>query len=262
VATLTRDFSSFDAALVPEVDALSYGDFAADTVSGSSQFTVLLADSDKAQFGDLTLRHELESSGVSGPGVALGALSLEGMLRAANGFERLDWEIGARGQDTAIALDDQGAFASARAGIADTLFAPLLAKFERGLTSALQGGALAADATVRVNEDATNIIVPEARLRSATGETVLALSRVSYSSIGNRIVGNVLTAGADLPRITGRMEQVVGGELALRLAMEEYRAGSDWVAIPRLRLLQNAQGQYSFDGIRQAVSPSAPAARL
>ncbi len=249
---LARDFSSVDATLFTEGEGLSYGEFSVATLTGPSDLAVRLAASDDSQIGDLTLRHDLEGGEVSGPGVTIGTFAFGGTLRAGDSFERLDWELETRGAQTEIALGDESTFAAARAGVEGTLFESLLAKFERGLTNALQGGQLAADASIRIDEGITNVIIPEARLRSGSGETVLALSRVSYSSVGNRIVGNILTAGADLPRITGRMEQVVGGDLALRLAMEEYRAGSDRIAIPRLQARQDAGGRYSFDGLVQA----------
>jgi len=44
------------------------------------------------------------------------------------------------------------------------------------------------------------------------------------------------------------MEQVAGGDLAMRLSMQEYRSGRDAIAVPRMQLRQDRSGRVVFDG--------------
>ena len=43
-----------------------------------------------------------------------------------------------------------------------------------------------------------------------------------------------------------------GGDIALRLSMAEYRAGSDALAIPRMQVRQSPNGSLTFDGLIRA----------
>lgn len=247
--TLAEDFTSLDAELLPDATSFAYGDLALATLGGSARLAVSLSGEDA---GALNVQHELSGSQLAGFGAAIERFGLDGTMRASESLASLDWDLEVSGEGVDAAFDNTGALATARQSAAGTLAESLIAKLETGLASALTGGALSANATVRVNEDATNVIVPEARLRSGSGDTVLALSRVSYSSIGNRVVGNILTGGPDLPQITGRMEQVLGGDLGLRLTMQEFTSGTDSVAIPRMQIRQSPSGRYTFDGLLRA----------
>ncbi len=244
------DFSSLDGAFNIESEELAFNDFSLSGLNGNTDLTWNFAAADAdTDNGSLTLRHELEGMGAAAPNVRLGTLSLDGTLRAGNGFERADWDVDFAGNNAGVDLGDGAAFSDARAAVRGTLLESLLGKFESGLTQSLNGGQLAGDLTLRINGGTTNVIVPEARLRGSNGETVLALSRVSYSSNGKRLSGNILTGGANMPRINGRMEQVADGDFALRLTMAEYREGRDAIAIPRLQVRQDRQGRVSFDGL-------------
>ncbi len=247
--SLNEDFSSLNGVVVPDAKGIGYAGATIAQVGGNAQIVLPLSGE---RAGNLNLRHDLDAAGLEALGASLQTLNLNGDLRASNSFASLDWELDAQGEGVDLAFDEGGALASARQSAAGTLAEGLLAKLESGLARALTGGTLSANPTIRVNEDATNIIVPEARLRSGAGDTILALSRVSYTSIGNRVVGNILTGGPDLPQITGRMDQVLGGDLTLRLTMQEYSAGSDRLSIPRMRITQTPRGRINFDGLVKA----------
>ncbi len=253
---LSPDFTSVDAALNFEAETLSLGEAGLAALGGSTDLTWTfganngpndsVSDSSGAKSG-LVLRHEWAGSRFDTSAFKLAEISLDGTLRAASDFSRADWNAQLRGGGAQIALGDNDTLASARGALEGTLLQSLLVKFERGLAQSVRGGSVAGDVTMRSNEDGASVIVPEARLRSAAGETVLAVSRLSYGSNG-RISGNILTGGSDMPRINGRMEQVAGGDLALRMIMAEYRAGEDALAIPRLQVLQDRSGNVRFNG--------------
>ncbi len=256
--TLTQDFSSLDGSINIESEEVLYAGLSLAELTANSDFTYGLTGDSEDDAGGLTLQHELLGIGIAGPNVELAKLSLDGDLRASNGFERVDWSARFDGEDAAIKLGQGGALSDARAAVSGTLLESLLGKFEEGLSRALKGGRLAGDLTLRMNEGTNSLIIPEARLRSASGETVLALSRLSYSSSdgdqagAQRLSGNILTGGPDIPRINGRMEQVGSGDLALRLTMAEYRQGADSMAIPRMEVRQDQRGRVSFNGRLQA----------
>ena len=48
------------------------------------------------------------------------------------------------------------------------------------------------------------------------------------------VIGNFITGGTGLPRISGRMEQLSGGRLVARMAMAEYRAGTGGLTVTQL----------------------------
>jgi len=247
IVTFAGDFASLDGAFDFEAAALDYKDVALDTLSGSSGLTWDFAENSAG----LIFTHEWAGTGLDGPGARLADIAIDGTLRASTGFEQADWGVQLRGGGTAIDLGENETLASARSALEGTLLDPLLTKFDRGLAQSVRGGSVAADVTLRTNDRGISVIVPEARLKSATGETVLAVSRLSYAA-GGRLSGNILTGGTDMPRINGRMEQVAGGDLALRLSMAEYRAGTDAIAIPRLQVRQDGNGRVQFNGMVQA----------
>lgn len=205
--------------------------------------------------GELSVRHDLTGERLASPYAKVQSLSALGTLRSTGGLARAEWDSDFGAQGIAV---DTGALAlnDAREAAQGTFAGTLLARFETGLTRALERGEAAASMTVRLDSGNLRAIIPEARLRAASGETVVALSRLSYASASEdqpqRLTGNFLTGGAGLPRINGRMEQLAGGDIALRMTMAEYREGGDAVAIPRLELRQNNRGDLTFNAMLQA----------
>ena len=249
---LASDFSSLDADLGFDSERLAYSDMSLDELAGTSRLTLGLNTGPDGGLGNLALDHDLAGTRYAGAGFEIAELSLEGSMRARDGFATGNWNANFGGEGVDFDAASADAIRSARVSAEGTLAEPLLAKLERGLARALNDGRFAGAMTLRTNPDNTSIIIPEARLRSGEGETVLALSRVSYSSRGQRLSGNLLTGGADLPRINGRVEQVSGGDLAMRLSMAEYRQGSDSLAIPRVSVRRTPSGRFSFNGIVEA----------
>ncbi len=246
--SLSQDFTAIRGDFDIEAADLAQGDTALNTLAGT-------ADIAWAFDGELSLRHELTGQGFASAYAAVDRLNATGTLRSTGGLDHAEWDSdfsasGVAAEANALALAD------AREATQGTFAGNLLSKLERGLTRALRRGDASASMTVRVDGDSVRAIVPEARLRNAAGETVIALSRLSYTSATQdrpqRLTGNILTGGADMPRINGRMERVAGGDIILRLAMAEYREGGDALAIPRLELRQDNRGNLTFNAMVQA----------
>ncbi len=200
--------------------------------------------------GETSFQHDLIATQVSSQFGVLDQLTLDGMLRSAGDPDRSDWSARIEGEGVSLALENS-ALGDAREGAQGTLFAPILAKLERNLSRTVQGGRLGAEITIRQSQDGTTVIVPEARLRASGGETLVAVSRLSWTSSG-RLSANLATSGEGLPKISGRMQQVGSGDLAFTLEMQEYSAGQDRVAIPQLTLRSRPDGSYLFDGLVNA----------
>ncbi|QUL38480.1 YdbH domain-containing protein [Erythrobacter sp. JK5] len=246
--SLDREFTAVDGEFGLTGSELSGFGVAVDAVGGDAALS----------WGDggLALRHALTATALTSPYGDLAELALDGQLRAAGDPLRSEWTTRIEGEGARLPLGNRSALAEARAAADGTFAGPLLVKMERSLARAANNGSIVADATVRQSGDGLTLIVPEARLRGSTGETLAAVSRLSWSA-GGRLRANIATGGEGLPRLTGRMEQLGGGDLALRLAMQEYRAGSNWLAVPELLVRSSADGSLSFDG-RVAANGAVP----
>ena len=197
--------------------------------------------------GNLTFQHDLTATGVSSPFGNLAEANADGILRQSFDTFRSDWSGRVEADGVELPLDPGSALSQAIAGTKGTLAEPLLVKLQRNLAGATKGGRIAADVSLRHADSAVSVIVPEARLRTGSGETLLSVSQASWSN--GRLVGNIATAGEGLPRIAGRMERDNNGALALKLSMKEYSAGDSSLAIPQMSLRQNGRGDWLFDGL-------------
>lgn len=261
VLTLAGDLASLEGDLALDGSGLSFSDMALNALGGSADFALAFGEQI-----ELSLRHDISGKGLRTGYANAARIASEGTLRSQQGFARNEWT----GRITGDAIDAGGfingaGLAEARAAGEGTLVGSLLGKLERGLGRGLLEGAFAADVSVRTTSDTVRVVVPEARLSSAAGETLLAMSRVSYASAGEgqpeTLSGNILTGGADLPRINARLSQRGSGNLALRMSIAEYREGADAISIPRLEARRNAAGAVQFDGTLLAQG-AVPGGRL
>jgi hypothetical protein len=244
VITLARDFARAEADLAPTGNAAEFAGSRAETLGGSAKVTW----SDKG----LVLAHDLSFADVTMPQARLAWVAAEGTWRSGPDAARGAWQGEISGKrltaDPALWRSLDGV----RAGVEGTLLAPLLSKTRDGLTRALAGADFAADAMLRSKPGGMTLTIPEAVLSTSAGERVLALSQISAGLKEGALTGlrgNVLAGGAGLPSLNGRMEQADSGGWALRLAMAEYRAGEDRLAIPRLTLRQEQSGDLRFEGL-------------
>lgn len=196
------------------------------------------------------------------PQVSMAQASARGTLRLSEGFTRTELQARMEGTGLEPGIDLAASLNGLIGSAEGTLAAPLLTKLRDNLTREMRGSRFVADAIMRRNGSVTSAVIPEARLRGASGKTLLALSRLQYSDAEGgagagppRISTNIATDGQGLPRIIGRMEQQAGASPVFRLRMAEYASGDASVAIPEMRIAQDRLGALSFSGSALASGP-------
>ena len=244
---ISESFDSIGGELNLSAGALKLEQVTASAMDGKARFSL------NAQ--SLVLDHDLGLSALKTGYASVSRLQTDGTLRSGNSFSKTSWEA----QWVAEQFNPPKSALAALDGAGDaaqgTLFAPLLAKLERSLPAAVRSAQLSGSVAARMDTDSQSVTIPEARLRSAKGETVLALSRLNWSQIaernGARLAANFLTGGRDIPQINGRMEQEAGGGLVLRMAMAPFREDGNSVAMPSLSLRQTNSGTFLLAGVAE-----------
>ncbi len=199
----------------------------------------------------LTSRFDLAGRAVEVAGVRLAQARLAGTLRAAQQFTRLQLDSTVDGSGLVVGPAIDAALANAETGAAGTLGQPLIAKARRALASELRASTLEGRILVGRNADRSYVAIPAATLRGAGGAGLVQVSRgqVLFGTDGVPLFsGNFATGGVNLPRLSGRMEQLAGGGLELRLAMAPYTAADARLAVPQLRVRQVRGGAITFAG--------------
>lgn len=203
----------------------------------------------------LAIGHDLALTGVTGPHGRLARLAAEGSWRGAADGSGGQWEGSLRGSGFAPAPALAARLASAEHSLAGTLLAPLLGKARTSLTRALDGASLRAEAVIRHKGDTASLAIPEARLATRRGSTVLALSR-GAASLGPQglagLGGHVLAGGEGLPGLNARIAQDKAGGWSLRMAMADYVAGPNRLAIARLAVTAGPDGTLRLAGLVRA----------
>ncbi|MEM6585854.1 MAG: YdbH domain-containing protein, partial [Pseudomonadota bacterium] len=228
--------------------ALNYQGNRAETLKGRA--TVSVSD------GAMVMDHDLVLARVTSPYAHLADLRADGEVRSARGFTQSSWRAQLTGEGVEIASDAIQSLTDARKASEGTLISALLSKLEGGLGTAMREATLRADITAKADGEAFGVVLPEARVQSASGETVLALSRFSWSREGaqgaGQLSGNLLTGGADLPQISGRIDQSDNGALTARFSLAPYTAGGDRIAVPSFTVRGLSGGGYAFSGALNA----------
>ena len=171
--TLSEDFTAVEADFDILAKDLAQGDLALSELAGTADIAWAFA-------GELSLRHDLRGKGFANPYGRVKTLTAGGTLRSTGGLAKAQWDADFNGQG--IAIDQKAlAIADVRAAVEGTFAATLLEKMEQGLSRALADSDAVASMVVRRDDGEVRAIMPEARIRSASGETILSLSRVSYS---------------------------------------------------------------------------------
>jgi hypothetical protein len=244
LVSLTRDFAGAEADFRVTGARAAFAGMTGEGLSGSAQVNW--------SEGRLALGHDLALTGVASPQGRLARLGSEGSWRGAANGASGQWEGTLRGEGLAPGRDLAASLQSAERGLEGTLLAPLLAKARGGAVRALDGAGFRADAILRHKGSDASLIVPEASLASRSGTRVLALSRLN-GKIGPQgvsgLAGNILAGGEGLPNINGRIAQEAGGRWTARLAMADYAAGANRIAIPRLALNGGPSGDFAFEGL-------------
>ncbi len=259
--TLKQSAMQIDARIDPALDGaeakltlasglMGYGTSRADSLSGTMDITYRKAA--------LTTRYDLTARGLKTSQASAATLSAKGILRGADGLARIESEgtITGTGLRPGAGLD--AALASAQAAGKDSLAEPLIAQFRSALARNAPGSRFAGDFVLRQTGAITNLVVPQASVIGGGGDMLLAVSRLQMTSGGRaapRIAGNFNTGGPGMPRISGRMERLAGGTTLLTMNMAEYSAGTSRLALPELKLIQGADGAFSFSGRALASGP-------
>lgn len=248
VITTHADFSKIEGGFDIATGALRYADASAAGVNGRASMSL--------SEGLLVLDHDVALDSLQSPFAGIASLRADGALRSARGFSETSWNAQIEGEGLAMASLTSDALSGAREAGEGTLLGPLVAKLQKGLDAAMQDTRLLANATGRMEGEALSLVVPEASLRSGSGETVLAISRLSWSRVDAqseaRLAGNFLTGGANLPQISGRVDQAGNGPMAARLSVAPFVAGEDRIAVPSLSLRGTGGGGYAFSGLARA----------
>lgn len=245
--SLKPDFAAARADFILEGSRAALADIAAAGLKASGR----LDWSD----GRIAMGHEISLTGLASPQGSMADLGVTGSWRGTADGASGQWEgtIGGTGLVPATSLG-AGLAAAARAA-EGTLAAPLLEKARASLDASLAGASLRAEAILRHKGTEISLVVPEASLASRRGTRVLAFSRVK-ALLGEGglagLSGNVLAGGEGLPGINGRIAQEADGGWTMRLAMADYAAGPNRLAIPRLALRGTPGGAISFEGLVRA----------
>jgi hypothetical protein len=247
VLTLTSDFAGAEADFNIKGRSVAFDSLRGDALTGTARL---------GWSGDrIALKHDLVLGNITIPQARLARFSAEGIWRGALDASRGEWQGTLGGMGLVPGAEFDAGLAAAQRGAAGTLIAPLIAKARSSVARSLSGASLSADAVIRHKAGEAAVIIPEGAVTSVGGTRVLAVSQVS-AALGPQgittLSGNILAGGEGLPSINGRMEQDAGGVWALRLAMAEYRAGANRIAIPRMSLRRARAGGVSFDGLIMA----------
>lgn len=194
----------------------------------------------------LTAQYDLAIKGVKTPNISLASLAAEGSIRSQEGLQRIEVQtvLDGSGLRPGSVLDQ--ALANAANASGDIMIGPMLAQIRGVLAGEGQGSTLTANLTLRKTGDVFSLVMPQARLRGTSGDTLLAVSRLQVTSNeagAPRFSGNFSTGGAGLPQITGRMENRGGTDGALlHLQMAEYEVEGGRLSVPDLLITQGRGG--------------------
>ncbi|HSG34110.1 MAG TPA: C4-dicarboxylate ABC transporter, partial [Sphingomonadaceae bacterium] len=201
----------------------------------------------------LTSSYTLTLENLVTPQVAANMLTIGGSARTRDGIARVEIESEATGRGLRPGAQIQALIGDAASTTSTSLLGPMLAQINRSLAREGASSTLSANLLIRRGEDsAWSLVVPEARWRGSSGQSLLALSRFQFllePSGRSSFSGNFATAGEGLPRIDGRLEsRGSGGGAEYQLRLARYAVDGSSIAMPRLTIRQTAGGDFSFEG--------------
>ncbi|MGH6785398.1 MAG: intermembrane phospholipid transport protein YdbH family protein [Novosphingobium sp.] len=208
--------------------------------------------------GDVSARYDLAAAGVQTPQLAAAMLGGTGTFATRDKLARIEGDGSLRGEGLRPGTGLDAALALAQDAAADSLLAPMLGQIRATLAREGRASRFAGDFTARQEGGALTVMIPQAQLTGASGETLLALSRFQYSAgakLAPVLAGDFVTGGPGLPRLQGQVARGGGGSVTARLAMAEYRAAGGRLALPELIVVQNGDGGIGFAGTALLSGP-------
>lgn len=219
------------------------------SAAGGSQVEQISLDGDLGWHGGvIDARLQGSTSGVTSPDIALALASFDGTLRATGGRIELEGSLDGQGVQPGRRLDAR--LLRLQDSTSGTLLAPMIGQVRNRLLAERRGSRLTARFDLRRSGDRLTVSVPEARLSGGSGAVLAAVSHASYARTGSaapRLSGNLVSGGPGMPRVSGRFAEGPGG-LSAQLALAEYRAGDNTIAVPRLVLAWAQDGSLGFVG--------------
>lgn len=243
-ASFSPDFTAAEAGFKLEGGGAAYANLAAAGLTGTAELGW--------SQGRLALGHELALSGVTLAQTRVARIEADGTWRGATDAASGQWEGTLRGSGLAPDQRLAASFAGAERAAQGTLLAPLIARARTSLAAVLQGASFRGDVILRHKGSQASLVVPQASLSTARGTPVVAISRLNLG-IGSGGVsglkGDILAGGAGLPDLNARIAQAPGGGWSARLAMADYAAGANRLAIPRMTVRSTAADRFAFEGL-------------
>ena len=208
--------------------------------------------------GDVSARYDLAAAGVQTPQLAAALLGGKGTFATRDKLARIEADGALSGEGLRPGAGLDATLASAQHSAEGSLLAPMLAQIRAALAREGRASRFAGDFTARQEGGTLSVLIPQAQVTGAGGETLLALSRFQYSRSARLppvLAGDFVTGGPGLPRLAGQIARSGGGAVTARLAMAEYRAGSGRLALPELVVVQSAGGTIGFGGTARLSGP-------
>ncbi len=199
----------------------------------------------------LTASYEVGLTGYDGPEARLATLTAKGAIRTQDLFTRVqsDGSLSGNGLRTGNKLDI--ALAGMQRSSAGTLGEPLIGKLRGALAREQASSRFSGEFLLRKTGAATSLTVPQASLRGASGQPLLAVSRLQLEKTGSAapmIDGAFATGGLGMPRLVGRFETRAGKGFTARFTLPEYAAGNARIELPDMMLVQLRDGSMGFAG--------------
>lgn len=213
--------------------------------------------------GALNARFDLSADEVAADQARARRLAIAGRFRSAQDLARFQVEGDVTGSDLTGGTALDAMLREAQRGAEGTLGAPLLARLREATVRESRKSQLDGSFLARRSAEGTSLIVPRARLRGSSGQSLLSVSRLQVLARGRdlpHVTGSFVTGGEGIPRIDGRLDRSDDGSLVLHAQMPAYRADGASLAVPELALVRSRGGAIGFSGLA-ALSGALPGGR-
>lgn len=196
------------------------------------------------------------------PGIASGAAAIRGDFAQAGGR----WQFGGGAAMAGMRLSREAAAYGGQLGSQRTapLVGPLLAQWGAAMNAAGREFRVSAPFRLVSTSGRTGLSIRTARLKSASGAELTMQSADTLARIDDRgfaLNGEFRLSGGGFPRLSGSIERAKDGRLMLSAAPFRTNAGDAALAVDRLDVAADAQGNGRFV-VAAGVSGPLPGGRV